>query len=110
MSEETKQCPFCGEEIRAVAKKCKNCGNWLEDSKEKYNKVEDISKTVETFLNIPWRSGLHGISLIVCLISCFCGLGMFFKGEIVIIDACIYMCEWLVAIFFLLLWKFTGEK
>lgn len=27
---ETKRCPYCGEEILAVAKKCKYCGEWLE--------------------------------------------------------------------------------
>ena len=31
--EEKKLCPYCGEEILAVAKKCKHCGEWL-DKKE----------------------------------------------------------------------------
>ena len=31
MEKETKKCPFCGEEILAVAKKCKYCGEWLEE-------------------------------------------------------------------------------
>ena len=30
MSEETKRCDFCGEEILAIAKKCKHCGSDLE--------------------------------------------------------------------------------
>lgn len=29
---ETKNCPYCGEEILAVAKKCKHCGEWLDKS------------------------------------------------------------------------------
>ncbi|MDR1896564.1 MAG: zinc ribbon domain-containing protein [Prevotellaceae bacterium] len=28
---DTKKCPFCGEEILAAAKKCKHCGEWLEE-------------------------------------------------------------------------------
>jgi amino acid transporter len=31
MSEETKKCPFCGEEILAVAVKCKHCGSDLSE-------------------------------------------------------------------------------
>lgn len=32
MEKDHKQCPYCGEEILAVAKKCKHCGEWLEES------------------------------------------------------------------------------
>jgi len=28
---ETKRCPYCNEEINAQAKKCKHCGEWLEE-------------------------------------------------------------------------------
>ena len=29
-SKDTKQCPFCGQTIKAVAKKCRFCGKWFE--------------------------------------------------------------------------------
>lgn len=34
MNADIKKCPFCGGEIKAVAKKCKHCGKWLTDSSE----------------------------------------------------------------------------
>jgi hypothetical protein len=36
---ETKRCPYCGEEIMAAAKKCKYCGEWL---------VKDVPKETVT--------------------------------------------------------------
>jgi len=32
--EETKRCPACGEKILTIAKKCKHCGEFLEDQEE----------------------------------------------------------------------------
>ena len=32
---ETKKCPYCGEEILAVARKCKHCGEWLDRKEQK---------------------------------------------------------------------------
>ena len=59
MSDETKQCPYCGENINSNAKKCKCCGEWLIKkepnfimllySNEKYNSEK---KVLAIILNI----------------------------------------------------------
>jgi len=38
--EEKKLCPYCGEEILAVAKKCKHCGEWLDKKENVEARVE----------------------------------------------------------------------
>lgn len=38
MEKHTKICPYCGGEIMFVAKKCKHCGNWLEERPQPYDR------------------------------------------------------------------------
>ena len=41
--EDTKKCPYCGGEIKAVAKKCRFCGQWLnEETNEVVAKDEEV--------------------------------------------------------------------
>ena len=48
--EEKKLCPYCGEEILAVAKKCKHCGEWLD-------KQNVTSKPTESLHPIDQKGG-----------------------------------------------------
>ena len=52
--EETKRCPYCGEEILAVAKKCKHCGEWLETKEnEKEKKACPVcGELIDDYLDI----------------------------------------------------------
>ena len=69
MSEATKRCPFCAEEILEAAKKCKHCGSDLEKAPsagtEKGKPVADyglfllIIPMVSTLLIWFWVSGMN---------------------------------------------------
>ena len=52
MTNETKTCPFCGEEIMVTAKKCKHCGEWLDkqDEKQKVQQTKVCPVCGETIL------------------------------------------------------------
>lgn len=52
MSQETKKCPYCGEEILAVAKKCKHCGTWL-DGRTEAQASAPVTPKQDTPVNTP---------------------------------------------------------
>jgi hypothetical protein len=54
---EFKNCPYCGEEIRLQAKKCKHCGEWLEEDKTK--NIEKIVGLVEKVASVKQVNENH---------------------------------------------------
>ena len=44
MEETKKLCPYCGDEIMAVAKKCKHCGSWLDESSKPLQERKETQK------------------------------------------------------------------
>ena len=68
MNDKTKTCPYCGEEIKAIAKKCRYCGEWLTEKVEKEEPVKMIpcpacselipeNTTVCPYCNEPLQNG-----------------------------------------------------
>jgi uncharacterized protein (DUF983 family) len=50
MSDEMKRCPFCGEEILAIAKKCKHCSSDLEGSTSTFTAISKPAADYAMFL------------------------------------------------------------
>lgn len=51
MSEATKRCPYCNEEILAAARKCKHCKEWLEDPPTTTTSIRNPETLVREALN-----------------------------------------------------------
>ena len=63
-------CPFCKGEIPDDAKKCMNCGEWVDPAYRKPKKEEQgcFSAISETVLNVMWFAFVLAIAAIAVIL------------------------------------------
>ncbi len=77
-SSDYKDCPFCGEDILAKAKKCKHCGETLdvtlraaeEAKRESRRPRRSINVRQATYIDIQGPGFNHGLHLVLDLVTC----------------------------------------
>jgi hypothetical protein len=92
---DTIECPYCGEEIRAIARKCKHCGEFLDASLRGQSVVVGAGSTAPQVIvqntnviearrhpgyGIPEREWSPGIAAVLSLV--IPGAGQMYKGNV----------------------------
>lgn len=81
MEETKKRCPYCGEEILVIAKKCKHCGEWLEKGESQSPTLNVDVKEQRTIQKKGNSSFLIAILIIVLGIILVVAIQVFFKNN-----------------------------
>lgn len=67
MTEETKICPYCGEQILKVAIKCKHCGEWLDENYQEAPQQYYIQESNDGCLGVIWKTVVIVITIVILL-------------------------------------------
>lgn len=73
MENSKKKCPYCGEEIMAVAKKCKHCNSWLEEHAQPLRTSNENKRHPSTGTNTPWKINRTPIVIVALAILAVIG-------------------------------------
>ncbi|WP_117880206.1 hypothetical protein [Aureibaculum luteum] len=65
---ETKNCPYCSEEILKQAKKCKFCGEYIDEELRKERKQETVNEKPKEIVVTQKSSGLMTFLIILVII------------------------------------------
>jgi hypothetical protein len=67
----TRACPFCGEDVLQVARKCKHCGEFLDDGKSSHaRKPAGDTPVVDEAAKMLGQLMALGVSLLMILYAC----------------------------------------
>lgn len=77
----TNRCPYCQEDIAVGAKKCKHCGEVLDETLKEVRQLSALTQSGATLLNnTPVRKWSPGIAALLSLV--IPGAGQMYKGNI----------------------------
>lgn len=111
MSEDKKICPYCGEEIEADTVKCPHCSENLNEQNKIAELIAETKHIKLTSRQKNWLIKLiNTLSIMASIVFALNGASIISGGQIGIADIVAYLTYWVIAIYFLLLWKFTEQK